>query len=466
MLTATAHRIPVKLPTSSQLARREPTQEEFERLVTPSRDNQKKIETGSKADRVDFQTMNQARQAADSLTFHPLDPFVSSVASSLDARSVSEPKNPWATEYMYVSVDDFYAEPIPVEVGLDNGPDAPMMIVLPGIFGGREGGYSTAYKKIALERGMNYAVIANPLSDESLGEEPVNHPGNIEQEAASTLAILERLQEQKPDFFDKVTLSGYSYGALLAANVAKMDEAKRGEGQDALVDGVIAVSPPENLYHSMEQLDALRNVYVEGAGPITATALMYKAELAGLGYERFMESGLADRGEGTNLTEVKMADKYGSRNGMEDMVATVDSDFEHNKLPHPFFEYFERQRVLDNMTYVQYSGEWFTEDPWMKEQGITPEQLADRNSYSKALESMTKTPVMTILSGDDYILKPEDVQNFEKLEQSSEGLEHVRVLDHGGHVGILYNPAVQDFVGDFAFSAANWGDKKPPQNQG
>ena len=464
MLTATAHRNPVKLPTSSQLARREPTQKEYERLVTPSRDNQKKIESGSKSDRVEFTTMDQARQAADSLTFHPLDPFVSSVASSLDARSVSEPKNPWAREYMYVSVEEFYGEPIPVEVGFDHGPDAPMMIILPGIFGGREGGYSTAYKKIALERGMNYAVIANPLSEESLGEEPVNHPGNIEQEAASTLAILERLQEKKPEYFDKVTLSGYSYGALLAANVAKLDEAKREAGADALVDGVIAVSPPENLFHSMEQLDSLRQVYAEGAGPITATALLYKTEIASYGYERFMESGLAERTEGTNLTEVKMADRYGSRNGMEEMVATVDSDFEHNKLPHPFFEYFERQRVLDNMTYVQYSGEWFSEDPWMKEQGITPQQLADRNSYSKALESMTKTPVMTILSGDDYILKPEDVQNFEKLEQSSVGLEHVRVLDHGGHVGILFNPAVQDFVGDFAFSAANWSEKEPPKN--
>jgi len=145
---------------------------------------------------------------------------------------------------------------------------------------------------------------------------------------------------------------------------------------------------------------------------------------------------------------------------MKDMVAQVDRQFGHKQLPPTWPEYFKRRRVLNEMTYEQYTQEWFSKDPWLAEQGITAETLAEKTSYEEALESMTKTPVLTLVSQDDYILNSEDVETYRELASESEGLEYTRVMDHGGHVGLLFNPEVQNLIGDFAFSAEHLGARE------
>jgi hypothetical protein len=432
-------------------------------MTTPSPEHQKPIEPGSKADRDTFESMAQVIAATKAIDYHPLDPFVASVASGIDARSVSEPDKEHKQEVV-VSVEDYYAEPIPVEMGTLHGPDAPMLVILPGIYGTVDGGFPAAFKKIAFERGMNYTVIRNPLNEGMIDDGPKNHPGNMQLEAEATHAILRKLRESKPDFFDNVSLTGYSYGALLSANVAKFDEATETEGGRIVQGGVIALSPPQNLYHSMEQLDGLRNLYAEGAGSVTATGVYYTSEVSRFGYDKFMESKLASRGEGTNITETKIADSYGSRNEMKEMVVQVDEKFGHSQLPPVWPEYFKRRKILSEMTYDQYTREWFSKDPWLVGQGISAEELAVKNSYQNALEALNKTPVLTLLSEDDYILNSEDVQAFRQLETSSEGLEYTRVMERGGHVGLLFNPEVQNLIGDFAFSGATLsasGDNLP-----
>lgn len=421
-------------------------------MTTAAEQDKRKIDPGSKSDRDTFESMEEVKAAVDGLDFHPLDPFVASVASGVDSRSVSDPDSAQVEE-LAVSVEDFYGEPIPIEFGKHHGPDAPLMIILPGIYGDNEGGFSRSFKKIALERGMNYAVISNPLNYDMVADEAKHHPGNIQLEAEAMHAVVKRLAEKKPEFFDNVNLAGYSYGALLAANVAKFDEANSPKGERLIKGGVVALSPPQNLVNSMHRLDSLREGYAEGAGSVTATGIYYTAEVSEHGYQNFMESALASRGPGTNITEIKVADHYGSRDEMKDMVVQVDNQFEHKQLPPIWPEYFKRRRVLNEMTYDQYTKEWFSKDPWLVEKGISAEELAARNSFEAALESMTDTPVLTLVSQDDYILNSDDVSTYRKLQNSSEGAEYTRVMEHGGHVGLLFNPAVQDVIGDFAFSS-------------
>jgi len=443
----TSHQL-VQRQRSPHSLHKRPTKKQWEQLITP--EQREPIEAGAKSGRPLFSSMDEVVESAKTLDFHPLDPFVASVASGIDARRTDEPGE---SENVYLSVKEFYDEPLVLEAGLKNGPDAPMMVILPGVYGDLNGGHGTVFKKIAYERGMNYTVIANPLSEQMVGEEPKHHPGNIELEAKATHAIMKELKERKPEFFDQVTVAGYSYGALLAANVAKVDEAKASQEERVIQGGVVALSPPEDLYHSMTQLDGLRERYENAGGAVTATALLYMTEVGALGYDRFMESNLALRDEETNSTEVEIADSYGSRDNMKDMVAQVDDEFKHFHLPPPFPGYFERRRILNNMTYEQYSDEWFTEDPWLIEQGITPQELGARNSYSKALDKIEKTPVLTLLSADDYILKAEDVETFRNVDTNTEDLEYTHIIPTGGHVGLLFNPAVRDFLGDFAVSA-------------
>lgn len=446
MLKAAGSKIAVQ-PATSPKVRPEPTQEQWEEFVTPPEDQQTPIQVGAKAGRDTFRSMQEVRQALGEIDFHQLDPYVASVASGIDARTVSEP---WNYENVYLSVKEFYDEPVTIEVGLENGPEAPMMVILPGVYGGREGGFSKVYKKMALERGMNYAVIPNPLSQDATVEEPTRYPGNPAAEAEATLAILEGLKRKRPEYFDKISLAGYSYGALLAANVTRLDEQR----EDRLVNGsVVALSPPNNLVNSMAKLDGLRALYASGTDPISATAVLYAADVSTLGYEDFMASPFSERGEGSNLTEIKMADLYGSRKGMEKLVEAVDDHFDHNLLPPRFPDFIEREMALDRMTYDQYREDYFINDTWLEENGHTPESLAAEYSYKSALDAINKTPVLTLLAADDYILKPEDLQVFQGLQVEQQESEPTRIVERGGHLGLLFNPEVQDLMADFTYSA-------------
>lgn len=431
----------------------EPTRREWIDLTTPREGELQPILPGLEATRDIFTSMEQVREATDALDYHPLDPFVASVASAVDGRSVSEPDKA-KVETVEVRLKDYYREPFQVELGTHNGPGAPMLVIFPGIYGTKDGTFSKQLKKIALERGMNYTIASNPLNAEMLGARPLNHPGNIEVEAEMMHAMLRALSDQKPQYYGIVSLAGYSYGGLLAANVAKYDELRNEAGGRRMVEGgVVAVSPPQDLSHSMLELDSLRERYAEGAGSITATGAYYSREVSRLGYERFMESDLAQRGEGTNITEIKISDHYGSRDEMKEMVETVDELFEHHHLPPKWPDYFKRRKVIADMTYAQYSDEWFSKDEWLNRRGLTPEELGARNSYKAALDELERTPVLTLVSQDDYILNEEDVETYRLLAESSNGLEYTRVFPKGGHVGLFFNPEVKALVGDFAFSA-------------
>lgn len=430
-----------------------PSKEEWLRSITPPAELQTPVVPGANADRDTFESMEEVKAATDALTYHPIDPFVASVAAAVDGRSVSEPDKK-QVEKTEVYVKDFYEEPIPVEIGTHNGPDAPMLMLFPGIYGTTDGSFSKELKKIALERGMNYCITPNPLNADMLKAKPHNHPGNIQVEAEMMHAVLRRLAEEKPEYFSHVSLAGYSYGGLLATNIAKYDELRSEEGGRRFIQGgVVAISPPQDLSHSMLCLDSLRERYAEGAGSTTATGAYYSREVSKYGYERFMESELSKRGEGTNITEIKMSDHYGSRDDMKDMVETVDELFDQHHLPPKWPDYFKRKKVLENMDYSQYSSQWFAEDHWLTERGLTPEELASRNSYKAALDELDHTPVLTLLAQDDYILNSDDVAAYRELAATSNNLEYTRVFDHGGHVGLMFNPKVKELIGDFARSA-------------
>ena len=183
------------------------------------------------------------------------------------------------------------------------------------------------------------------------------------------------------------------------------------------------------------------------------------------GYEGFLESDLSQRGPGENITEIKISDKYGSRDDLKKMVDRVDEQFEHRRLPmhKPEFgsgtdaqqDIWRRQHaaILDGMTYDQYSRYYMSEDQWLNDQGLTPDQMSAEYSFSKAMEVIDDTPVMVLVSADDYILSESDVLEYRKLESQPGEIEAVKVFDNGGHVGLAWNPQIQELMGDFLFKA-------------
>jgi pimeloyl-ACP methyl ester carboxylesterase len=434
---------------------KDPSQSEFDELIGPRPDD--RVEIGQDTPPAkDIQDMDQARRALAGLDYHrDIDPFVATVAGGIYAGKVDDPDD---AVKVLLDLPEYYDDKFEVEAGLQHGPDAPMLVILPGIYGDRDGGFNTLMKKTAHERGMNYLTIPNSLSEDALDDDAKFHPGNPGLESQIVLDVLRLMKERNPEHFDKVSIAGYSYGGLLAANAVRADEETFNDEERLITGGMFAVSPPENLYDSMRELDGLRQEYAKGAGSVLGTVLKYRKEVKKFGYENFPQSEVAKRGTGENITEIKISDKYGSRNDMEDMVPTVDRRFGHNAIPKWDIRYpgrnKKRAEMLDSMNYLWYSGDWFSKDSWLVERGLTPQALAQEFSFKNALDKIGRTPALTLVSRDDYIINQSNVKTFDKLAKQNEPLEATRVLENGGHVGALFNPDVRGALADFTYATA------------
>lgn len=418
--------------------------------------DREQVIAGSKRDEPKLSSLAQARRLAQELTFLPIDPFVASVGASISAERIEIPKG---EVKLQINSSSYYSKAVNLMLGKHNGEEAPLLVILPGIHSDGTSPQCNLLRKIALERGMNYLVIPNSLSQEMLKSDPLYHPGNPRVDAFSTRELLSNLKVEHPELFKHgVSIAGYSYGALHGANLVRLDE----EGDERIIDGsLVALSPPENLEHSMQELDGLRRYYQSGADPISATVVKYRSEVKKYGYDNFLASELALRGEGSNVTEIKIADKYGSRDSLKELVEVVDTQFHHNLLPKNTQAYKdanlkERYRlgkehadIVENITYSQFSDRYMANDKWLNERGLTPEEMAKRYSFSNAINAIDDTPILTLVSADDYILNPADVKAFQALESSAGPLEIVQVIDRGGHVGLDWNPKVEELMGKF-----------------
>jgi pimeloyl-ACP methyl ester carboxylesterase len=443
----------------------EPDRDGWDDIIRPDPGDERKVDVGRRKDAATPGSIAQVRDQIDALRFHDIDPYVATVGSGVAAGQIKVPQR--GESKIRMDLDPYFDKRVELFMGTHNGPGAPMLVILPGTYGSGKGSHSEILKKMALERGMNYVAVPNSLSKESLRDDPRDHPGNPRLSAVVVHKTVEILKQKFPSYFEDVSVAGYSYGALNGANLVRYEEelADSNPGMERLINGgLVSISPPENLAHSMTELDGLRELYKEGAGSIIGNGLKYKKHVKKYGYEGFLQSELAGRGTGENITEIKISDKYGSKDGLEDMVDRVDYDFGHKNLPmnKPEFwdgteeqrEEWQRQHIelLDGMTYEKYSNQYMSQDRWLKEHNLNPDQMAAEYSFSNAMKVIDDTPVMVLVSADDYILNSDDVAEFRKLEANPGELEAVRIFDTGGHVGISWNPAVQNTMADFLYA--------------
>jgi pimeloyl-ACP methyl ester carboxylesterase len=431
---------------------------QWTKLVSPAPGEGDKVEIGCRSDEPVPQSISEVRQALAQTDFLPLDPFVASVGASVAADQVEIPKGEKAEG---IVIPGFYQKEIEVMTGFQNGPGAPLLVILPGIHSNGESSHNNRFKKMALERGMNYVMLPNSLSESMMEDLPRNHPGNPRVDALCTHKVLELLKERYPDHFNQVSVAGYSYGALHGANLVRLDEEL--DPANRLINGsLVALSPPQNLESSMKQLDSLRKDYEKDSGSITDVGLRYKHDVKKYGYEGFYQSDLSEHGPGTNITEIKIADRYGSRDGLQYVVEEVDTQFAPHILPKNTEHYKEagiwerhqmrkeHEQIVENITYDQFSDQWMSQDDWLKDQGLTPSAMAELYSFPNAMEAIHQTPVMVLASADDYILAAKDVQTLRSLEKTSGELEVVKVYETGGHVALDWNPEIANAMVDFA----------------
>ncbi len=110
----------------------------------------------------------------------------------------------------------------------------------------------------------------------------------------------------------------------------------------------------------------------------------------------------------------------------------------------------DHKRIVENITYRQFSDGWLCKDSWLQQNQLTPEQMAAKYSFTNAMEAVHRTPVLTLGAADDYILNRNDVDTLRKLETNPGQLEVTRIFDTGGHVSLDWNPKVAETLIDFA----------------
>lgn len=454
-------------------ANRELTTEEWHQLMQPRPGEERPVRLPGKpplaSERYAPRSMAETRERLDAIRYPELNPYVASVASDMWASVQGGVKD---SVVEYVRLPGSFEYSVRVGMSLDNGKDAPMLLILPGVGGGHRDSKVQALKRLALENGMNYVSVDNAFGPGWLYSRPAHDPGNLQNEAKVTYDLLQQVRAKHPEHFRKMSVVGYSYGGSLAASMLRHQQVV-GDSRPLITGSVVSLSPPESMVDSMRELDGLRQQY-EGkkVGSAVFRAMVYRGTLREEGYEGFLRSHVARRDGAETLTELMMVDQYGSRSGMENAIEYLDRMRGHLKLPlnareaerkwpiENWQELRDKQTaLLDASTYSSYLQDYLAKDPWFAQHGTTPGQVGEAHRYSRLMRDVAGkgVPVMTLASADDYILTARNVQDFRNLEKSPAPDQVTKVYDKGGHTGLFLNPEIRQSMMDFL--------RKPPVAQ-
>lgn len=416
-------------------------------------------------------TIEGTRERLQAIQVPAMDPYVFTVASEAWESLLEAP--PRETES--IKIPDAYGKSIKVDLNLSHGPNAPMLVILPGAFGSRRSNKVGLIEKMAHDNGMNFVAFDNPLNPELEARKPVHFPGNPQEESRVVLEALLTLRAKHPAEFAHVSVTGYSYGGMLAMGLVDAQAGWLADhpGEKLLINGSVAtVSPPEYLADSMERLDTIHNqVSHEHSGSTLLAVLHYRSYVRKHDFHTIDPNAIAYTPDAA--TERYLIDKRGFRDAFQQMVDNVDQTFGVYALPlnkarheNPFLDRDQEDwlrhnqwYVLNGMTYDDYMGQYVSRDPWFTQNKTTPQQVLEHSRYSTLLESARAQgiPVMTVTAADDFILKPSNVATFRALEQNPSPNEATVVLPHGGHTGEYYSPEVRTALIDFL--------KAPPATQ-
>ena len=368
----------------------------------------------------------QADEALAGTDFAPLSPYVATVAESFDA-VLNTPH--LDTEGVFIKLPRHFRDDLFIEMNLSHGPRARMMLVFPGV--GDDGAASVPRQigKIALDHGMNFAIIPNPWSFSWLDAKPRHLPGVLPAENRATVDVIRALQQMKPSYFDDVSAVGYSYGGMLGA--ATLREQQRGGGPQTINGTFTAVSPPVNILDSVPMMDKMGLEEPDPTSHVLATGIGYWSEIVDQGYDGFILSPLAQWGD--DAAEQFMARHYGPQRVLRGTLSML--------VPPP-----------DVHSFDAFVHEVLPRDPWFTRHHSSVQAAAEAEQLDTMLDDLTGkgVPVMVLTSSDDLILTPGNVARLADEAAHPAPDQIIHPYAHGGHVGLLFNPRIRDVVGQFA----------------
>jgi ABC-type transporter lipoprotein component MlaA/pimeloyl-ACP methyl ester carboxylesterase len=323
--------------------------------------------------------------------------------------------------------------------------NAPVVYIVPGLGSHRMAETSLALAELVYKNGYSAVCVSSPFNSEfmehaSTAAMPAYLPVDGHDLHIALTQIDHRLNRMHPGRLEGKALMGYSMGAFDSLYIA----ATEATNQSPLLkfDRYIAINTPVRLLHGVSKLDEFYRA------PLAWPATVRTDNIENT-FLKVAELSKRNLNPQTSLpfdaVESKFLIGMTFRFILRDII--FDSQRRHNQgiLRHPI-ENYRREALYEEI--LQYSYDDYFEKfavPYYQARGLTSpaetlKTAGDLRTYSAGLRANSKTRVMA--NENDFLLAPEDLNWL----RATFGPEQLTVFREGGHLGNLFNPAVQKTI--------------------
>ncbi len=319
---------------------------------------------------------------------------------------------------------------------------APLVCYLPGLGSYRLDRSSLAYADMLYRHGYSVVVISNPFQKEFMERGatmfvPGYGPTDCDDVENVLKAVLADVKKWRGDRITGTSLTGVSHGAYFTLMMAAREN--EGKLNGLSFDRYVAVNPPVSLVRALHGLDEMFDA------PLHWPAAEREQRMKDAIYKAlyFANNGLDISGN-IPLSEDESSFLIGLAFRFMLMSSIVDTQQRHNlgvlKYDPNKFVRQESYREIRQISYTDYMDRFMV--PYLIKTGHGTDRDAllaatDLTQLTGALKQNPKVRVQ--ICEDDFLLQPSDVAWF----HSTFG-ENLTAYPHGGHLGNLHIPDVQE----------------------
>ena len=323
---------------------------------------------------------------------------------------------------------------------------APVVYIVPGLGAHRLAETSLALAELVYKNGFSAVSISSPFNSEfmehaSTAAMPAYLPVDGHDLQVALTEIDHLLQASYPSRLGEKALMGYSMGAFESLYVAATEPTN----QLPLVkfDRYVAINTPVRLALGISELDAFYRA------PLDWPA----AERAGNMENTFLKVAALSKRKLTprttlpfNAIESKFLIGLTFRFMLRDIIFSSQRRNNEGILRHPIRN-LRRDPLYQEILQYSYQ-DYFDKfvNPYYQSRGLTAStteaivKADDLRTYTAGLRANPN--IRVIVNHNDFLLADEDLAWL----HATFAAEHLTVFEQGGHLGNLYNPAVQKTI--------------------
>lgn len=304
-------------------------------------------------------------------------------------------------------------------------PDAPLVVIIPGIGAHRTSALCLALAEEAYARGYSVVALSNPFHPEFIRTGlSARYPGYTPSDAIDLRGVIAALCERLPIRPASLHLLGYSLGGLVSLHLV----ADKSDG--LIFDSCVAVNPPVDLLYSVSAFDGY---FREPAGWQGQDRRARLEELALRLYTVLIQPDAQRRGLPFTRAESEFVVALKSRHTAWTAVTACEG------IPPSPGESRDPLLAWNTLSFRDYVNRRLL--PSVAGDGRGVGELAEKAGLRSVATALADPRVRVVTNRDDFILAPEHVE-WLKARLGS----RLHLNDHGGHLGNLHREEVRKTV--------------------